>query len=197
MAAQAGEERPLFQETFRNFPMENITKLNTYALALWQAETEYRQRQVEEETLKTPPADLVDACRETRDGLVAAAQYVFRNDKKASEVLADITRSTGYQDLADDLNRLARLFNVHWRQVNGNSEVRKDDLDRAEHLGARLMNIVSLETSPGLAEWTEKRQQAWTLLHRAYQEVRDAAAYIHRAAPDKLAAYPSVFATGD
>jgi predicted metal-dependent hydrolase len=195
VADQSATERPLFEETFRKFPMQAITKLKTYALALWQAETEYRRCQVEEEAQQTPPAELVEQCRSTRDELVAAARYVFRSDKKASEVLVDITRSTGYRDLADDLNRLAELFNAHWNQVNGRSEIRKDNLDQAAQLGAKLMNIVSVDRSTALAEWSAIRQQAWTLLHRAYQEVRDGAAYIHRTQPQKLDAYPSLFAT--
>jgi hypothetical protein len=194
VADHSATERPLFEETFHKFPMRAITKLKTYALALWQAETEYRRCQVEGKVEQTPPAELVEQCRSTREELVAAARYVFRSDETASEVLVDITRSSGFRDLADDLNRLAELFNAHWNQVNGNSEVRKADLDQAAQLGTKLMNVLSVDRSVALAEWSANRQQAWTLLHRAYQEVRDGAAYIHRTEPQKLDAYPSLFA---
>ncbi len=34
VADQAANDRPLFEETFQAFPMQDITKLKTYALAL-------------------------------------------------------------------------------------------------------------------------------------------------------------------
>jgi hypothetical protein len=194
VADQAANDRPLFEETFQAFPMQAIIKLKTYALALWQAETEYRRCQVEEEAQRIPPAELVEPCREVRDELVAAARYVFRRDKQATEVLLDITRSTGYRDLADDLNRLAELFNSHWNLVNGHSEIRKADLEQAAQLSAKLMGIIAVDRSTAQAEWAEKRQQAWTLLRRAYQEVRDGAAYIFRGQSQQMEAYPSLFA---
>jgi hypothetical protein len=66
------------------------------------------------------------------------------------------------------LNRLAELFNTHWNLVNGNSEIRKADLERASQLSAKLMSVIAVDREVSLAEWANKRQQAWTLLHRAY-----------------------------
>lgn len=193
LAEGAQQDRQLFMDTFTAFPVQSLDQLQTYALALWQAETEYRRLQVEAEVQKVPPTELVEACSALRGEMIAAARYLWRKDAQVLEVLGDITRNTGYRDLADDLNRLAELFSAHFAQVQGRSAIGQAELNQAAELGAKLLNTATVDRSAGLQEWRERRHQAWTLLYNAAQDVRLAAAFIFRNEPAQLDRYPSLF----
>ena len=193
----ASAERPVFERTFRDFPLRLIDNLDRDAFALWSAETEYRRLEAEDRgTQKSPPVDLVEQARELRALLLEAGGYVFRHDDSVRPVVADIRRGTGYLDLADDVKRLGELFTAHWPMVEGRCEVTRAAVDEAAPLAARLMDAIATPRTKQVSEWADLRVRAWTRLCRNYSEVRAAAAYIHRHEPDKLAAYPALHGPG-
>lgn len=195
VAQVAATERPLFEQTFKDFPLHLIDHLEPYALATWAAESQYRRLEVEERAAeRRPPAALLEECRTLREHLMAAGAYVFRDDDKVLEVLTDIRRGTGFLDLADDLKRIAELFTAHWPRVEGRCEVTHADVQRAAKLADTLLETIASPLQRQLSTWADLRLRAWTRLSRAYTEIRDAAGYLHRKAPDKLAAYPSLHA---
>jgi hypothetical protein len=189
----AKEDRRYFDTTFRTFPLEYIDRLDIYALALWAAETEYRRRQLEEDVQRIPPTELIEAARSLKDHLLAAAAYIWRQDTKIQEMLNDIRRGTGYFDLADDLNRLNELFTAHWSMVQGRSEVTQDIIREAGAKATELIRILIINQPETLRPWTDLRLRAWTQLRRAYDEIREGAAYIFRKQPERLSNYASFF----
>jgi hypothetical protein len=195
VAQVAAAERPLFERAFRDFPLHVIDNLEPYALAVWAADSQYRRLEVEERaTERRPSATLLEECRSLRGHLLAAAAYVFRGDDKVLEVLTDIRRGSGFLDLADDLKRIAELFTAHFPRVHGRCEVTRADVQRAADVADQLLQAIASPLQRQLSTWADLRLRAWTRLSRAYAEIRDAAAYVHRRAPDKLAAYPSLYA---
>jgi hypothetical protein len=197
VAQVASAERGLYAETFRNFPLHLIDRFGSYALALWAAETQYRRLESEERTTgRRPPAELLEECRDVRERLLAGAAYVFRGEPTLLAVVSDIRRGTGYLDLADDLKRAAELMGAHFARVEGRCDVTRSDVQRAAYLADRLLEVIATPVQQRqLASWADLRLRAWTRLSAAYDEIRAAATYLHRHAPERLAAYPSLHAT--
>lgn len=190
----AQADKPLFDRTFRESPAGMVDRLERDAFVLWSAETQYRRLETEERgTERRPPTELLEQCREGRQQLLEAAAYVFRRDDALRALLSDIRRGSGYLDLADDLKRLAELFTAHWPEAEGRSDVVRADVDRAAALASRLLDTIATPLAKQVSTWADMRVRAWTRLARTYEELRAAAAYVHRHDPARLAQYPSLF----
>jgi len=192
--AVAREDRGLFESTFKSFPLDLIDNLETFALALWAAETQYRRLEAQNKaTMTRPDAQLLEECRALKSELLTAAAYTWRHDDIVKELLADIRRGTGFVDLADDLNRISDLYSARWSYANGKSEVTKDDVSRASELSTTLLKAVASRETDEVTKWADLRRRAWTNLSHSYDEIRIGATYIHRNDPSRLAAYPSFY----
>jgi hypothetical protein len=189
------EDKPRFQKHFNDFPMENIDRLETYAMAMWHAENEYRRRQVEEDIRRNPPVELVERCKDLRDEMMAGIHYFYRRDPRVRDLINDMRHSTDYRDLADDLHRLTDLFNTHWNRVENRTHVTREMVDQANDFSTKLTNFINTNEPQNLKPFVELRLRAWNMLQRTYNEIREGARYIYRHEPEKMVNYPHINCT--
>ncbi|MBI5479039.1 MAG: hypothetical protein HY906_09295 [Deltaproteobacteria bacterium] len=195
VAKVAVGERALYEQTFRDFDLARIDTLERVGQAAWMTETQYRRLEAGQPAAETrPPAPLLERCRELKVEMLEGLGYALRADQPAQRILSDIRRGTGYLDLADDLQRLADLAHVRFAAIEHRCDLTRGHVDEARKLGSQLMETISTPQPKDLSQWADLRVRAWTRVCRNYEEVRAAAAYIHRHDPERFAAYPSLFA---
>jgi hypothetical protein len=172
--------------------LQLVDALEDYAKATGQAHSLYT-------IAITPPEDIValnDAAIKERE--------VLRNDCLALATrglvdrarLASFKGLVGYKNVAFDLIDYANLLRESWPAIQGKSALTLEEIARAMDLGLRLAQAAGLrEQAPLIAAETAKlRQQALTLMVRAYDEVRHAVLYLRRKQGDADSISPSLYA---
>jgi hypothetical protein len=112
------------------------------------------------------------------------------------DALADYNSGNGYHTLATNLGLVARLADRHWAAIEGRSGITRADIDRAGELNQEIFKYLGERATNGgdLAQLAVLRAQNFTLIVRAYDELRRAIAYLryHEGDVDEIA--PSLFA---
>jgi hypothetical protein len=111
--------------------------------------------------------------------LVAAAPLVYHNILDG-DAIQSIRDGRGELDTITDLASLASLYDAQWAQIDGQSTVKRDDVDTARILSAQLfayasMKIHGAQPTPISAD---QRQRAFTALDQAYGKIRRAVQYL-------------------
>jgi hypothetical protein len=98
-----------------------------------------------------------------------------------TDSLAPFDARVGFKKLGFDLMMLAGLLWGHWAQIEHKIPLERADLDRANLLSDRIINAVGArEEGPrARAAAAEQRLRNFTLLVRAYEEVRRAIGFFH------------------
>lgn len=109
-----------------------------------------------------------------------------------------ITAGAGHTDTANDLVTLGRLNLERWRQVDGKVAYTKAQAERAIVVGQTLLKMLgergevdSAASRKAKDDW----ERAFTLLLRAYDEVRAAVGYVRRHEGDSDLFAPSLYKT--
>lgn len=187
------EDRPRFEATFKvaAFQPADFEDLELRAKALWQADVDWRQRVEKEKELPK----LLAAAGPLKRKLFRAADYLWGEDDEAGLIIAEIRSGTGYLDLADDLMALANLFDARWGEVAGRTLVEEEDLGEARAIATAIAAAYGGNPhDPDAESLRDLRTRAFHYLYTGVEEVRAAAAYVHRNDPVRLADYPSLFA---
>jgi hypothetical protein len=112
------------------------------------------------------------------------------------DALADYNSGNGFHALATNLGHVARLADRHWAAIEGRSGITRADIDRAGELNQEIFKYLGERAVNGgdLAQLAVLRAQNFTLIVRAYDELRRAIAYLryHEGDVDEIA--PSLFA---
>lgn len=175
-----------------DFDASCFTKLEDYALALSHAHTVYIAS-------AAPPDDvtgLVAQATEARDVLVSDVQALAKHGLLEPSRVADVTRGLGHRGIAYDVARLVEILRENWKSVEGKTALTATRLDELEGLGFRLLAAVAEREAGGKprSDAAVRRQKAFTLLVRAYNEVRAAVSFLRRANGDADALAPSLYA---
>lgn len=178
--------------TLPEFDIANVDKLATYANGLGYAQTLY-------ETTAAPQEDLekyLEEASRRRELLLADAQSLAKHGLIAGSQLDELKGLTGYANVGGDLGILVRVFRGAWDRIASKTPVTIEDLDKAEGLSEYLLrSTVQRAKQPELvAAAAEDRQRAFTLVLRAYDEVRRGITYLRWHEEDVERIAPSLWA---
>jgi hypothetical protein len=184
----------LRDEFVRHLPTFNIAKvdkLETYALAMFCAQADYK-------AATDPPAsvtELVNTAVATRAVLLADVNSLIAHGLLAPGVISGLQGTNGHKNVMMDLGTLASILRKHAAKIADRTSVRPEELSAAEDLANKLGKAVGLrEQSPHVvAEVTRNRQAAFTLFLTTYDDVRAAVQYLRRAEGDADSIMPSLY----
>ena len=174
------------------FDLAAFDKLEDYVLALTFAQGAFQ-------TATLPPDDLQELATEAaslRERLLADARALALHGLFDSRKLDQLKGANGNKNVAQDLQMLSQAFQESWPQIQGKSATVAEDLQTASRVGTRLTRVLGLrEQGPALlADATDKRMRAFTLMIRTYEEARAAVGYLHRHDGDADAIAPNLYA---
>ena len=175
------------------FDITHMDLIGTYALAAWHAHLlalpEVTSRQL---------AALLEEAKPIRDHLLLAAELLAHKgyfDKRSVEA---IRAGQGNLDAANDVVALSALFAAAWANIENRTTVTWEEVERAAVLGPQILIALgerSMHTGaePGAMTANERRQRAFTLFVRAYDECRRAATYLRWQEGDADELVPSLY----
>lgn len=98
-------------------------------------------------------------------------------------------------NLAADLSGIAETLTEVWPKIEGKTLIQPAEIARARTLGEQLVRLFAVrEKSSASAEVTETRQRAFTLVVRAYEEIRRAMTFLRWYEQDADTLAPSLYA---
>jgi len=164
------------------FDVQRFDKLEDYALALSSVQAKYL-------AATQPPDDLADISERAgraRERLLAEANALVAHGVVSGGQLAQLKGANGYKNVATDVMVLCGIMRSAWGQIQGKTLTTAEDLDEASRVATRLLRIVGLrEQGPAqVAEVTDWRVRAFTLLLQTYDDARRAVTYLRAAEGD-------------
>jgi len=174
-----------------NFDIGRFDKLRDYALALAHTHGVYRG-------LAAPPDGVVKLAEQlanTRDMLFADAMALAKRGVFDEARVAKLRSGPGYKNLAFDVVGLVQILRERWTDIANRTGVQQAELDQAAQLAQRLVTLVGLkEQQPVAANGVALlRQQAFSLLINAYNEVRRAISFLRWHEQDVDSIAPSLW----
>lgn len=125
------------------------------------------------------PATLIDEATTLREHLLHVTEYHFSADPKLGAELRDIRSGTGYQDLAQDLTRLAKVYTDQAATLKLDGRFyNPTDATTALKLAARITSELSPATTAAQAR--DQAWRTWSLLGHTYEELAAAARFLLR-----------------
>ncbi len=169
-----------------------VTGLSDYAMAAGQANNYY--------TIATTPAEDIlamnDRAMKMRENFRSDATALANRGLIDPNRLAGFKGLVGYKNVAFELMGYADLMRDCWATIQGKTPITSDEIDAAKQLGESLVLAAGeREQGPGVIAATARiRQQALTLLLKAYDETRRAVVFLrwHQEDADTIA--PSLYA---
>ena len=143
------------------------------------------------------PASIVKEAQTVRGRMLRVVEYYFDDDAEVGPRLLAIRSGAGLQDLANDLEQLADLYEENDIQavISKDSKYwRKDDVASARRYAQSIFRGLGLGTTGEAAQWADLTQRAWTLLDALYADVRAAGRFVFRKDEDVEITYPSLVA---
>jgi hypothetical protein len=163
-------------------------RLRAASLATWYTATCLQDQQVLETGVKVS-IDVMDRALKLRAKLQRQLEYHLDDLPQAMAQLADIRTGTGYQDTASDLSRLGRLHAEHEARLAGDRRYDANDGAAAQVLATEILDGLRASMGREIAEWTDKRNRAWTAMASLYAEIIAAAQFVFRKEPNELALF--------
>ncbi len=172
------------------FELGNLDRLETYALALTEAHTEY--------LATSRPLRMIELSEEAsvmRATLLTDVKTLIHHGRISASRLLGLKRRKGHCNVAMDVLVLATILRVCWADVENMSAVTAADLDRAMNLGNELVALIGMNqhTPEAIAQAARERQQAYTLMVRAYSDARKAIRFVCRPNEDFDKIAPSLY----
>jgi hypothetical protein len=160
----------------KGFEARNIDGLSDYAKAAWllyvgnqPPSSSKEEANLAAEVARLRAKFLVWATALAADGVFDAA------------AVARIRDGSGYRDAAGDLVALVLMFRERAEEVKNKTGITAEDLARGAQLGAAAFAMLSRRdnpVAPPQADGALRARRAWTLLDRAYGQVRRALDYL-------------------
>lgn len=183
-----------FRDTVAALPGANMTafdNLRDYALALAHTHGLFRG-------LAGPPDGLTKMAEDLaniRDMLFADAMALAKRGVFDETRITKLRSGVGYKSLAFDVVGLVQILRERWADISNRTGVQQAELDHAAQLAQRLVTAVGLKEQQPAAtnSVTLLRQQAFTLLVNAYDEVRRALSFLRWHEQDVESIAPSLW----
>lgn len=182
--------RPLLVQLL-GFNIASFDKLESYAYATAYAHGDY----ILAITPTEPLPELAVQGAHMRELLLSNAVNLAKHGIINGDTLGGLKGSNGYRNLAVDLTALSSMLRHQWSKIEGKTPLTLQDLEKAAIMSARLMKSVGIKerTPSEIGEAALRRQRAFTLLLRAYQEAQDGVAYVRRHEGDAEIIAPSPY----
>lgn len=174
------------------FDLALVDALEDLAMATLHAHAAWASASV----ASVPIAGLVEEAILLREQLLADARSLVLRKMIDPSSLEKIKGGAGYRNAGMDLLELASALNAVWPRISGRTAVTEADLTRAESLGAEIMLAVGQRehAEAEAADVGTTRARAFTLLVRAYDELRRGIGYLRTTQGDVDTLFPSLFA---
>jgi hypothetical protein len=184
LVAAIADELPKFDRT-------NIDQLETYTLATAHAHALYLSASAPPEAVVKLQLDATTL----RDMLYSDAVALANRGLVSGARLGEFKGAVGYKNVAFDLLGLTALLREAWPQIQGNTALKQQELDKADLIGEQLVNAVGTREQNGATtEVTQLRQRVFTLFLNAYDQVRRAVSYLRWNEDDVDELVPSLYA---
>lgn len=186
------ELRPQIERQLPEFDLKRFDKLKQYALAFSHAHGLYRGVQLPKGQIAALAAEL----SAIRDRLLGDAMSLANNGFFDGSRLKDCKKVPGYRALASDILTIVPLFKEHWASIEGKTPVTRAALTDATSRAVELMAVVGMkEQGPDVvSQVSVRRNKAFTLFLRAYEDARHAVEYLRRNEGDAAEITPSLYA---
>lgn len=170
-------------------------RLARCALAAWH--TRQQQQRHAAKGGGVVPAPTAEAADAIKRRMLRVVTHAFGDDPRFALDIAAIREGQGYQDLANDLQQLADLYEdeeiaavvkkdpVHYRAT---------DVADARSRASDIFRALGYESSEA-AQWTARTHRAYTLLDEVYREHSHAGAYLFFRREDVEVTYPPSLVT--
>jgi hypothetical protein len=173
------------------FDLAALDSLNDVALTAWHA----RQQQLAAGAGSSAavPIAVVGEAQDVRGRMLRLLEYYFDDDVELGPKLSIIRSGRGHQDLANDLEMVADLYEdseVRALISRDPKHYRAGDPRAARAFAAEIFK--SLGLSPANTSAAETTQRAWTLLSQPYDQVNRAGRFLFPDQEDVNATYPSL-----
>jgi hypothetical protein len=141
-------------------------------------------------------ASLAEEGSELVEVMSADVRAMMTRKVLPADSLAEYEPGNGYRNLAHNLGMLAGLCVRHWSTIEGRSGITKDDVTRASMLNEEILKVLGARVNDNgeASQNAMLRAQAFTLLVRAYDELRRAIAFIRYHEGDVDEIVPSLYA---
>ncbi len=188
------EVRPLRTSlaALATFDIENVDQLRDRALALGHTHTQVRIAGGEVDDTD----ELVEAMVDARDRFHTDASALVRRGLLDAERVNKLRGGNSHRMIAFDVIGLVALFLENWDRISGKTAMDVGELEDARAQANRLVVAVGLrEQGPTQRNAAALvRQKAYTLFVRAYNETRQAVAFVRRREGDVDDITPSLYA---
>jgi hypothetical protein len=145
---------------------------------------------LQQATTKVPDA-VAQPARIIRNRMFKVVEYHLGDLPEYAKQVVAIREGTGYEDLADDLARLAVLFHqAHDRVSHDPKHYVATDRDDAM---AYYETINTLLRKPPTDPWGVPAAQAWTLISAEYKDLRDTVEWLWRRDAATRALFPTAY----
>jgi len=171
---------------------ELVDALEDYARATGEAAARYG-------TATAPRVDIIalnEAAVKQREQLRTDALALASRGLVDRARLGSFNGLLGYKNVAFELIEYATILRDSWSAINGKTPLTLEEIHDAKELGMQLLEAAGLrEQAPIVAAEAAKiRQQAFTLLSKAYDEVRRAVGFLRWREDDADSIAPSLYA---
>lgn len=141
-------------------------------------------------------ASLAEEGSELVEIMIADVRAMMTRKVLPADSLGEYEPGNGYRNLAHNLGMLAGLCVRHWSTIEGRSGITKEDVTRASMLNEEILKVLGERVNDNgeAAQNGMLRAQAFTLLVRAYDELRRAIAFIRYHEGDVDLIVPSLYA---
>lgn len=161
------------------FDPKHLANLETHARAARYVTRKLRQARVLGDADTRLPEALVDTSTTQRTRMLRVADYNLSDQETVARQLAAIRSGHGYNDLANDLDDLADLYETHAQTLSRDLvHYRPDDAQQARILARQIIEQLDLQRRSDITHWTDQQSRIWTLLSKSYGEVQRTARYI-------------------
>lgn len=179
----------------RRFDQQHLARLEPAALGTWYVALMLRSASTLSSGAKLPE-ELIAAGSEVRQRMFKVTEYMLGHHKRISDQLDDIRGGKGYIDQADDLMRLADLFDEHAPALAADqTHYRPEDAAQARKIAQGILMILGDGRASDADYWADYQGRAWTLLVNTYEEVAAAGRWLFRHENGE-ALFPSLYAVG-
>ncbi len=173
------EVRALREQIVKELPTFDIGRFDAvedYALALSFAHAKFLSATQAPDDLEALSAESL----KVRERLLAEVNALVQHGIVGEAQISQLKGANGYKNVATDLMVLTNVIQSVWPQVQGKLLTTSQDLEGALRVATRLLRVVGLrEQGPAqVAQATDERLRAYTLLMVAYDDVRRAVGYL-------------------
>ena len=160
------------------FDFSAVADLKPGALACMASQAQLAASSAQAVTVRLP-ADLLDEATALKVRMLKVCAYQFADDARLGPEIADIRAGTGYLDLAEDLLRLAALYQTEATTLalDGRYYDRKDGA-RASVLSERITGELRHAPTANIAR--DLTWRAYAFLEARYEEVASACRFLER-----------------